>query len=118
MEKVYAALKPVVDRVTAGDEDDQREFRGQLNRYAEMYAFLGQVIPFADPELEQLYQFCRCLLRLVPVPREDQPRELQKFVDVNTVRLVQAARESISPSAGKGVLEHHRAVVTAGKPEE
>ena len=43
------------------------------------------------PELEQLFQFCRCLLRLLPVPREDQPRELQKFVDVNTIRLVQAA---------------------------
>jgi type I restriction enzyme R subunit len=118
MEKVYAALKPVVDRATAGDEDDQREFRGQLNRYAELYAFLGQVIPFADPELEQLYQFCRCLLRLLPVPPEDQPRELQKFVDVNTIRLVQAARESISPEPGKGMLEHRKAGVTAGKPEE
>ena len=118
MEKVYAALKPVVDRVAAGEEEDQREFRGQLNRYAELYAFLGQVISFPDAELEQLYQFCRCLLRLLPVPREEQPRELQKFVDVNTVRLVQAARESISPEPGKGVLEHHKAGVAAGKPEE
>jgi type I restriction enzyme R subunit len=118
MEKVYAALKPVVDRVTAGQDDDQREFRGMLNRYSELYAFLGQVIPFADPELEQLYQFCRCLLRILPVPREDQPRELKQFVDVNTVRLVQAARESISPEVGKGVLEHHKAGLTGGKPEE
>ena len=49
MEKVYAALKPVVDRVAEGEEADQREFRGQLKRYADLYAFLGQVIPFADP---------------------------------------------------------------------
>ena len=76
------------------------------------------MIPFEDPELEQLYQFCRCLLRLLPVPREDQPRELQKFVDVNTVRLVQAARESISPEPGKGVLEHHKGGVAGDKPEE
>jgi type I restriction enzyme R subunit len=118
MEKVYASLKTVVERVQAGEEADQREFRGLLNRYTELYGFLGQVIPFADAELEQLYQFCRCLLRLVPVPREDQPRELQKFVDLNTVRLVQAARESISPDRGKGVLEHHKAGMTGGKPEE
>jgi type I restriction enzyme R subunit len=118
MEKVYAALKPVADRVAAGEEADQREFRGQLNRYAELYSFLGQVLPFADPELEQLYQLCRSLLRILPVPREDQPRELQKFVDVNTVRLVQAARESIAPEPGKGVLEHHEAGVTGAKPEE
>jgi type I restriction enzyme R subunit len=118
MEKVYGALKPVVDRVAAGEEEDQREFRGQLNRYADLYAFLGQVIPFADAELEQLYQFCRCLLRVIPVPREDQPRELKQFVDVNTVRLVQAAREMISPEVGKGVLEHYKAGPVGGKPEE
>ena len=71
-----------------------------------------------DPELEPLLQFCRCLLRLLPVPREDQPRELQKVVDVSTVQLVQAARESISPEPGKGVLEHHKGGVAGGKPEE
>jgi hypothetical protein len=114
---LYAALKPVVARVAAGEESDQREFRGQVNRYAELYAFLGQVISFEDPELEQLFQFCRCLLRILPAPREDQPRELQKFVDVNSVRLVQAARESISPEPGKGVLDH-RGGVAGGKPEE
>jgi type I restriction enzyme R subunit len=118
MEKVYAALKPVVDRVAAGGEEDRREFRGLLNRYCDLYAFLGQIIPFADPDLEQLYQFCRCLLRVLPVPREEQPRELKKFVDVNTIRLVQAARERISPEVGKGVLEHHEPGPTAGKPEE
>ncbi|HVA49607.1 MAG TPA: type I restriction endonuclease [Pirellulales bacterium] len=118
MEKVYAALKPVVERVEAGQEDDRREFRGQLHRYADLYSFLGQVIPFADPELEQLYQFCRCLLRVLPVPREEQPRELKKFVDMSTVRLVQAARESLSPALGKGVLEHEKAGLTGGKPDE
>jgi type I restriction enzyme R subunit len=114
MEKVYAALKPVVDRVAGGEEADQREFRGQLKHYADMYGLLGQVIPFTDPELEQLYQFCRCLLRLLPVPREEQPRELQKFVDVSTVRLVQAARESLAPQPGMGVLEHHEAGAGGG----
>jgi type I restriction enzyme R subunit len=118
MDKVYAALKPVVDRVAEADEADQRAFRGLLNRYAELYAFLGQVITFQDADLEQLFQFCRCLLRLLPVPREDQPRELQKFVDVNTVRLVQAAREAIAPEPGKGVLEHHKAGAGGGAKKE
>jgi type I restriction enzyme R subunit len=118
MEKVYAALRPVVDRVVAGDEEEQREFRGKLGDYTKLYAFLAQVITFSDPELEQLYQLARCLLRLLPVPREEQPRELQKFVDVNTVRLVQAAREAISPEPGQGVLEHQKGGGPAGKPEE
>jgi type I restriction enzyme R subunit len=118
MEKVYAALKPVVERAEAGDEEDRREFRSLLNRYAELYAFLGQILQFEDPTLEQLYQFCRCVLRLLPVPREEQPRELQQFVDVNTVRLVQAAREAIAPETGTGVLEHRKADGTGGKSEE
>jgi type I restriction enzyme R subunit len=118
MEKVYAALKPVAERAEAADEADRRAFRGLLQRYAELYAFLGQVLPFADAELEQLYQFCRCLLRLIKPEPEDQPRELQKFVDLNTVRLVQAAWEAIAPEPGKGVLEHRKAGEPGGKPEE
>jgi type I restriction enzyme R subunit len=118
VERVYATLKPVVGRVEAAEEADRRELRGLLNRYAELYAFLGQILTFADPHLEQLYRFCRSLVRLIPVPQEDQPRELRQYVDVNTVRLVQAARESISPEAGLGVLEHQKKTGVAGPSEE
>lgn len=118
MDQVYAALKPVVTCVESTSDEDQREFRGVLHRYTELYAFLGQIIPFQDPELEQLYQFCRCLLRLLPVPKEEQPRELKKFVDVNTIRLVKAAAEDIRPDTGKGELEHHEVGTGGGsKPE-
>ncbi|MGF1583056.1 MAG: hypothetical protein ACFCD0_27365 [Gemmataceae bacterium] len=118
MEKIYATLKPIVERVQEAEEADAREFRGLLNKYGKLYDFLGQELPFTDPDLEQLYQFCRCLVRLLPVSREEQPRELQKFVDVNTVRLVQAAREDVKPESGQGVLEPKKAGVAGGKPEE
>lgn len=38
-------------------------------------------------------------------------------MDVNTVRLVQAAREAIAPESGKGILEPHTGGVGGGKPE-
>ena len=105
MENVYAALSEVRKRVEFSSEEDQREFRRLLHRYADLYAFLGQIISFSDADLEQLLQFCRCLLRILPVPKEDQPKELQQFVDVNTVRLVQAAKQELSPDTSKGELK-------------
>jgi type I restriction enzyme R subunit len=104
MEDVYAALSDVRHRVESSSEPNQRQFRSLLYRYTDLYAFLGQIISFSDVDLEQLFQFSRCLLRILPVPKEDQPRELQKFVDVNTVRLVQAAKQEISPDTSKGDL--------------
>ena len=105
MENVYAALSEVRKRVECSREEEQREFRSLLHRYADLYAFLGQIISFSDADLEQLFQFCRCLLRILPVPKEDQPKELQQFVDVNTVRLVQAAKQELSPDTSKGELK-------------
>jgi type I restriction enzyme R subunit len=102
----------------AADENDQREFRAKLGEYAKLYGFLSQVIKFTDGELEQLYQFARCLLKLLPVPREEQPRELWQYVDVNTVRLVQTAVENLQPERGKGALEPRRAGGAGSKPEE
>jgi len=63
-----------VDRFKAlrtGESDElgaqrQEEFRGKLNAYKNLYGFLGQVVPFADPELEKLYAYGRLLLRKLP----------------------------------------------------
>jgi type I restriction enzyme R subunit len=107
MDQVYASLSEVKSRVESASEAEQKEFRTLLHRYTDLYAFLGQVISFSDHELEQLFQFCRCVVRILPVPKEDQPKELRNFVDINNVRLVQAAKENISPDASKGELKHH-----------
>lgn len=116
MDRIHNALKPVVDRYGAADEDDQRESRSKLAEFAKLYAFLGQVITFEDTELEQFYQFSRFLLRLLPVPREEQPRELQNFVNVETVRLVQTITASLTPDRGKGVLGPLQAGGSGPKP--
>lgn len=115
-DKIYAVLKPIVDRVISASDEEQKEFRGNLHQYVDLYAFLGQIISFEDVELEQLFQFCRYLLRIVPVPKEDQPRELKKFVDVNTIKLVEK-KIKVSPEKDKGVLEA-REVGPGGSPSE
>ena len=75
--KLNAWLDPAVDRFKAlggegAGDDDRRErqegFRGKLVAFRNLYSFLGQIVPFADPDLEKLYTYGRMLLRKLPRP--------------------------------------------------
>ena len=69
-DRLYAVLAPVVERFQALSEEEQHDFRGQLTDYVRLYAFLAQVLTFADADLEKLYVFARHLRRLLPADRE------------------------------------------------
>ena len=58
-----AAITPTVDRWDALDDDnDEKElFRTAVRDYVRAYAFLGQIVPFVDTELEALYYFAKYL---------------------------------------------------------
>jgi len=70
--KMNACLDPAVGRFNQLDEAQQEEFRKVLAAYRNLYAFLSQVIPFQDPDLEKLYAYVRFLLR--KLPRRSGPR--------------------------------------------
>ncbi|TEU12005.1 MAG: type I restriction endonuclease subunit R [Anaerolineales bacterium] len=70
--KMNACLDPAVSRFNQLDEAQQEEFRKVLAAYRNLYAFLSQVIPFQDPDLEKLYAYVRFLLR--KLPRRSGPR--------------------------------------------
>ena len=64
-------LQPAVDRFKAiADEDERKDFRDKLAGYVRVYAFLSQIIPYADPDLEMLYSFGRFLLPHLPQERD------------------------------------------------
>lgn len=52
-------------RSTSGT-NDQEEFRNRLKSFVNLYAFLSQVIPFTDTDLEKRYAFARFLGRALP----------------------------------------------------
>ena len=58
-----AAIDPTVDRWDALDEgvDDKELFRTAVRDYVRAYAFLGQIVPYQDTELEALYYFAKFL---------------------------------------------------------
>ncbi|WP_035856974.1 type I restriction endonuclease subunit R [Cryptosporangium arvum] len=87
LHKAHAALyrftDPARDRYVALAADDPESadgFRAALRDYTRMYAFLAQVVPYQDRELERLYLYGRALLNRLP-------RRQDPAVDIGEVQL-------------------------------
>ena len=64
-------LHPAVDRFGRIEDEDRREkFRERLSAFVKTYAYLSQIVPYTDPELEMLYSFGRLLLPHLPTGRD------------------------------------------------
>ena len=96
-----AVLDAVVERFLDCDEEKQEEFRGQLKAYRNLYAFLSQVIPYQDSDLERLYTFVRNLLAKLPPPGDGQVFVLDDEVALRFFRLQQMTEGSIALSDGE-----------------
>ncbi len=79
--ELYRHLQPAVDRFAASGAETQDEFRVALGAYVRLYAFLSQILPFTDPELEKLYTFGRFLEARLP----QDPRKTPLTLDAETV---------------------------------
>jgi type I restriction enzyme R subunit len=104
-DRLYAVLAPVVERFPGLSPEERADFRGQLTDYVRLYAFLAQILPFADADLEKLYVFARYLRRLLPADREQLPREVQQNIDMESYRIQQTGSGKIALERRPGVLE-------------
>jgi hypothetical protein len=102
---IYQVLLPLVDRFEALGVDERHEFRGQLTDYVRLYAFLAQVLPFSDADLEKLYQFARYLRRLLPADQPELPREVQQNIDMESYRIQETSSGAIPLERGNGALK-------------
>jgi type I restriction enzyme, R subunit len=64
--KLNAWIDKSVQRFKAREVDEQEEFRGKLIAFRNLYAFLSQIIPYGDSDLEKLYTFVRFLIPKLP----------------------------------------------------
>ena len=66
-QEINRILDPAVRRFNEElSEDKQEEFRKLLTTFRKIYAFMSQIIPFRDPDLEKHYSFVRYLLAKLP----------------------------------------------------
>jgi type I restriction enzyme R subunit len=82
---LYFHIGPAEDRFKELDSEEQEKFRGALKGFVGLYAYVSQVMPFTDVELEKLYTYGRLLLNKLP-------REVGEPVDID----------------GKAALEYYR----------
>jgi type I restriction enzyme, R subunit len=81
-------LQPAVDRFKGIEDTGKRQaFWDKLNGYVKMYAFLSQIIPYADPELEMVYSYGRFLLPHLQLDRETITVKLGDEVELQYYRL-------------------------------
>ncbi len=64
--KLNSIMDPPVRRFKELADDEQGEYRKVIVAYKNLYAFLTQIIPFQDADLEKLYSFVRFLLTKLP----------------------------------------------------
>jgi type I restriction enzyme R subunit len=94
-----AALDPAVSRFKARQTDDADEaelWRGKLSAFRNLYAFLSQVIPYQDSDLEKLYVFLRHLSAKLPHRLTGPSYDFDDDVRLDYYRLQKISEGSIS----------------------
>ncbi len=115
--RLEAALQPACDRFDALEEEQQSEFRDRLGAYVSLYAFLSQIIPYADGDLERLYAFGKALL---PRLRPDRSAvRLSDDIELEYYRLqqVSSGRINLGEDGDEAAVKPATEVGT-GDPEE
>lgn len=99
-----AALDPAVDRfkaLQAADDEQAELWRGKLHAFRNLYAFLSQVVPYQDSDLERLYTFLRFLSPKLPKRNSGQNYSFDDEVRLEYYRLQKISEGSISLREGK-----------------
>lgn len=98
-----AALDPAVDRFVAFQDDSEAEatlWRSQLSAFRNLYAFLSQVIPYQDSDLEKRYVFLRHLSAKLPKRDRTPQYDFDENVQLEYYRLQKISEGSIDLKQG------------------
>jgi type I restriction enzyme R subunit len=99
-EEMHRHLDPARDRwVQWGDEEAREKWRAQLGAFVKLYAFLSQIMPFTDRDLEIRYSFGRMLL--LRLPRGERDRVEIDGVDLEYYRLTRTGSADIVLDTGE-----------------
>jgi type I restriction enzyme R subunit len=114
---LYKHLGPAVDRFEALDDEDQKKFRDLMGAYVRLYAFLSQIIPWQDEDLERLYTFGRFLLLRLPGGPGTTPPDLTGEVQLTHLRIEKTGEGAIELE-GEGTVTSPTEVGTGRSEDE
>ena len=116
--RMEVQLEPAVGRFADLDEDDQTAFRDRLGAFVNLYAFLSQIIPYADPDLERLASFGRMLFPHLRVGSDNVAVHLGDDVELEYYRLQRMSQDKILIAEEDGAYVTSPGEVGTGDPEE
>lgn len=113
-------LDKAVERFGTLQEAQQEQFKSQLVNFRNTYAFLSQVIPFQDQELELLYVYARFLLTKLPRHPFADAQRVDDLVDLEYYRAEKQEAQRIQLNDGKAAdpLKGPTDVGTGGAKDE
>ncbi|MCO5250729.1 MAG: DEAD/DEAH box helicase family protein [Candidatus Kapabacteria bacterium] len=118
--QLYAFTDPAVDRYRAITNDDkQDEFKKGLRSWTNLYAFLSQIMPFVDTELEKFYAYAKLLQTRLPKRELSESLHLDDEVALEYYRLQKIKDGTIELE--KGLIGELSGISEAGlkrSPEE
>lgn len=93
---IYANLHPAAGRFSLLDAEEQEAFRGKLTSFCRAYAFVAQVMPFVDTDLEQLFLYGRLLLLELPTGNGEPMPQLSAAVQLTHLRISVTSHAAIA----------------------
>lgn len=100
--KLYAYTDPAVERYKAiSEEEKQDEFKKGLRSWTNLYAFLSQIMPFTDSELEKFYAYAKLLQTRLPKQDLSEALHLDDEVALEYYRLQKIKDGSIELQKGE-----------------
>jgi type I restriction enzyme R subunit len=103
--ELNAFLDNIIERFDELDEEEQGECRKKINDYVKKYAFISQIISFADTSLEKIYIFLRLYRKKLPLSNETIPLEVLESIDLESIKIPKVGERNIALEAEDGMLE-------------
>lgn len=95
-------LDQAVERYKERPEEEGEEIKTLLVNFRNMYAFLSQVIPYQDSDLEKLYTYLRFLLTKLPKRDSGPAYHLDEEIELQYYRLQKISEGQIDLNTGEG----------------
>ncbi|ECC1871848.1 type I restriction endonuclease subunit R [Campylobacter upsaliensis] len=99
-DKIHSKLDNMIKEYNAKNDDEKTKFYTKAKVYLREYAFLAQILPFNDIELEKLSILLKMLIaKIVPPRTEDLAKGILNNVDLNSIRIILESKKDISLSS-------------------
>ena len=101
IEKLQAAVDPVVTKWKAETEEEQVDYKSKARDFVKLYAFISHLVPMRDAGLEKLYVFLRFLLPKLPAKKGELPLEVLGMVDMEKLAVRKNNKQDIALKRGE-----------------